>query len=223
MDQEGNAIATWEQFHPSEPESRVYTRALSAAGVLNATRALSGVGGRAFAPRLAVDDAGNATFVWVRCDDSCLVQTRTRLADGALSPVQRLSVAAADDAASPDVAVDADGNAVFVWVHARGTTEAVHTRSRAVDGDLSPVKALSQQWATHARVALDPQGNAAFVWRQANGKIQARRRLVTGSIGPLRTLSTDGGAPALAVDAAGNAIIVYAHAPSSDIIAHVGL
>ena len=151
------------------------------------------------------------------------VQTRTRLADGSLSPVQRISVATGEDARSPDVAVDPDGNAVFVWAHSGGTSDAVHTRRRSVNGDLSPVKRLSQQSATHARVALDRLGNAAFVWRlEANGRIQARRRLVSGEIGPLRNLSTDAGAPALAVDAAGNGIVVYAHAASDDIIAHVG-
>ena len=76
---------------------------------------LSQAGQSATNPQVAVDADGNAVFTWARSDGTnTRVQTRTRSATGVLSAVQTLS-SSGQDASLPQVAVDADGNAVFTW------------------------------------------------------------------------------------------------------------
>jgi hypothetical protein len=79
------------------------------------------------------------------------------------------------------------------------------------------VQTLSQPGADgwQAEVAIDPAGNAVFVWERFDGAtalVQARTRSVTGVVDSVRTLASsaeDGTAPAVAVDADSNVIIVW--------------
>ena len=122
------------------------------------------------------------------------------------------------DAGSPRVAIDAQGDAVFVWRCFDGTEYRIQTRSRAVDGTLSPIRMLSAvgQDASGPSVAVDSAtGNAVFVWRRfdgANYRIQARSLSVQGALGSVRAISAaghDAGSANVALDAAGNAVFVF--------------
>src|SRR4051794_37154431 len=68
--------------------------------------------------RVAVNPDGDAVVVWERHDGAnTRVQIRALAADGSLSATQTLS-SAGQDATTPGVGIDSDGDAVVVWERA---------------------------------------------------------------------------------------------------------
>jgi hypothetical protein len=62
LDAAGSAVFVWSQFDGKN--YRAKTRTLSATGILSPVQTLSAAGKDALNPQLAIDPAGNATFVW---------------------------------------------------------------------------------------------------------------------------------------------------------------
>jgi hypothetical protein len=189
-----DVVYAWQRFDGTTQSCcyRVQTRALSGTGALSAVQNLSppgqscpqaagGICGSAEGAQLGVDANGDAVFVWGRYDattqcafvQGCLrIQARSRSRTGALSAVQTLSVAG-QPASTPQVGVDSDADAVFVWRRLDGTNVRVQARSRSAAGVLSAVQTLSApgQDAAAPQVSADPNGgfdpntaDAAAVW-----------------------------------------------------------
>ena len=97
-------------------------------------------GGPPPATHVALDAAGDSTFVWQRLygHHDSRVQLRQRSADGNLGPARTLSTPgyAAGSVTSVDVAPN--GDAVVVWGLHR-----VQARAVAADGTLGPIQAIS--------------------------------------------------------------------------------
>ena len=190
---------------------------------------LSQSGQNAFDVEVAVEPDGDAVFVWQRFDGASLrVQTRARSAAGVLSPVQTLSgagVPSGPQGGSPaQVAVDADGDAVFTWLRSDGANNRVETRSRSAAGVLSPVQTLSAagQDARSPQVAVDPDGDAVFAWERDESsasfsdRIQARARSAAGTLSPVQNVSAApvppferSSLPQVAIDATGDAVFTW--------------
>ena len=129
-----------------------------------------------------------------------------------------LSVAG-QDAESPEVALDPQGNAVAVWERFNGTNFIVQGAVRpAASGvwqtplDLS----VAGQSAELPKVALDPQGNAVAVWQRFNGTDE----IIQGAVRPagsgvwqapidLSVAGQDAFEPQVTVDPQGNAVAVW--------------
>jgi hypothetical protein len=178
---------------------------------------LSAAGQDAGQPQVAIDVDGDSVIVWVRSDGANdRVQARARSAAGTLSAVQTLS-AAGQDASFPEVAVDADGDAVITWLRSDGVNDRVEARARSAAGTLSAVRTLSAdgQDASFPQVAVDADGDAVFTWGRsdgANDRIEARARSAAGTLSPVQTLSVAGqnaGGAHVAVDAAGDAVFTW--------------
>jgi hypothetical protein len=223
VDQNGDASFVWLSYRGGATDTSrcfagsncsVQARVRTAAGTLGALQTLAGPG--AAEPQVAVNN-GNAIFVWTRPDFATAgynrIETRTRFANGALSPVQKLS-ALQESASEPQVAVNADGTVVFAWVRSR----RVETRTRTAGGALSAVQTLSaaNSTAEYPRVGIDANGNEVFGWRSRSVKaIRARTRSAAGALSPIQAVS-DPAEPsavsalvnplALAVNPAGNAV-----------------
>jgi hypothetical protein len=157
--------------------AQVQTRARTAAGALSSVQALSARGRQAVFPEVAVDSVGDAVFTWrlpdltTQCGGPpCLrIQGRARSATGTLSAVQNLS-APGRDADAPDVGVDSDGDAVFVWQRFDGTNTRVQARSRSTAGTLGAIGTLSAPGhAFDPRIAVAPNGAASAVWTRDDG------------------------------------------------------
>jgi hypothetical protein len=118
------------------------------------------------------------------------------------------------DMFSPQVAVDATGNAVAVWqVVDRGAAHILASRynvstlmweaSVPIDGTVGG--------ASDAQVGMDAGGNAMIVWTQTDG-VQALRRAANGTLGtitPLQAIMGHGSVPQVAVFPNGDAIAVW--------------
>jgi hypothetical protein len=215
----------WQRFDGSN--QRVQARVRSAAGTLAATHTLSAAGQDATEVHVAVDPSGDAVFAWVRFDGTVdRIQTRARSAAGTLSSTQTLS-AAGRNAYDPRVAVDLNGNAVFLWQRFDGILSRVQARARTVAGTLSPTQTLGDTGTTiplGAHLAVDPHVCCT--------RVEARVRSADSTLGLTQFLSPAdqvGSGPAVAVDPNGNALAVWketttgnASVPDSKIHAAVG-
>jgi hypothetical protein len=215
VDADGDAVFTWTRFDGTN--FRVQARARSSTGTLSAVKTLSAAGQNAFNPQVAVDTDGDAVFTWQRSDGTnTRVQARARSKAGTLSAVQTLS-AAGQDANNPQVAVDADGDAVFTWTRSDGTKVRVQAVRRSAAGTLSAVQDLSDagQDANTPQVAVEGGGDAVFTWIRFDGtnfRVQARARSAAGALSAVQTLSSSGrsaSAPQVAVDADGDAVFTW--------------
>lgn len=217
----GNAIAVWERSDGTS--FRLQARRLPAAAPPAPAQTLSPSGHDAFSPGVAADASGDAIAVWVRSDGTDLrIEARQLPAAGAPGPVLSLSPSG-HDAASPTVAIDADGDAIVTWYRSDGTNDRIEARQVSAAGALGPVLTLSDggQNATAPEVASDADGNALVAWYRFDGtnwRIQARAVTGAGAVGPVQTLSAagkDGYAPEVAQDAAGDAIVAWTRYTSS--------
>jgi hypothetical protein len=120
------------------------------------------------------------------------------------------------DAYSPQVAIDVDGDAVFTWVRSDGTNHRAQTRARSSAGTLSPVQDLVDLGNLFpSQVAVDADGDAVFTWSRfdgANFRAQARARSRTRTLSAVQTLSDNGhnaDQPQVAVDADRDAVFTW--------------
>jgi hypothetical protein len=217
----GDATIVW-QRKDNEGFYRIQLRVRPSSGAidLSPVLTLSEPGDSATYARVAVDNSGNAVVVWYRAiGPHYRVQLRTRAAGAGpgLGPIETLSLAG-QHSATPEVAVDADGDAVVVWRSHDGANYRIQLRRRYADGTLGPVQngvSLAGQNAFNPQVAVDPDGNAVIVWYAREGRnwrIQARWHHLFGLWKPVQTLSAagqDATAPQLAVDRHGNAVVVW--------------
>jgi hypothetical protein len=203
VDGAGRAVFVW-----GGPDG-IKTRTRTDDGTLGHVRALYGAPG--FRPRVAVNPAGDAAFVWTRfMDGSMQVQARLEAADGTLGPLRMVSARGQN----AEVEIDSSGNAVFVW----GGRPA-HTRALSTDGAMSPVQDISppRRAARETSLAVDPGGRAAFTWRidYPRGRydqVQTRTRAPNGHLGPVETLSPPERPailPDVAIDASGEALVAW--------------
>ncbi|UUY06066.1 hypothetical protein LRS13_11290 [Svornostia abyssi] len=136
-------------------------------------------------------------------------------ASGWLTPVSASD--AGQNAEAPQVAVDADGDAVAVWRRSDGTNERVQAATRTPGGAWTTPITLSAagQDAYDPQVAVRPNGDAVAVWRRSDGanqRVQAATRPAGGAWttpGTLSDAGNDAYEPALAVGANGDATTVW--------------
>ena len=104
--------------------------------------------------------------------------------------------AAGQNAFAPQVASDAQGNAVAVWERSDGTNTIIQAAARpAASGAWqSPVDlSAAGQNSFAPQVAFDPQGNAVAVWERFNGSNYIVQAAGYDAAGPqLRALSIPG-------------------------------
>ena len=157
--------------------------------------------------QVALDTAGDATFVWSSLGP---VQARQGFADGSLGPVRTLSNPGYW-AGPPRVAVAPNGDAVVVW-----GIQRVKARAIAADGTLGPIQKISQRGdIEESQVAMDRFGNATVVWRVGDPTgqhIRSRVRFADGTLSPMHGVAnpqTFGLDVHVGTDAAGDAVVAW--------------
>ena len=99
----------------ASPHPLIQARGLTAAGSLKRRQTISPPGQNASGPQVAVNATGKAALTWRRYDGHYWrIQGRTRSANGSLGPVKTLSPAG-QNAYAPQVDINDQGRAVFVW------------------------------------------------------------------------------------------------------------
>lgn len=123
------------------------------------------------------------------------------------------------DGYDPDLAVNASGAAVAVWLYYGGADSEVWAASFAPeDGWGTPERVATYDgFARYPKVALDPRGNAVAVWQhdRRDQRLEIWAAVYTPADGwqapvsPDPDFAGDTSEPSIAVDASGNAIAVW--------------
>ena len=221
VDGNGNAVAVWLQFYGFgrfQVWANSYNAALGAWGI---PQAIQEGETDSLAPQAAMDASGNAMVVWYQ-DNGAYTYTiranRYRARSGTWSGPQVIQ-AGVDDAAYPQVALDASGNAVAVWIQYNGAGQyTVRTNRYRADTDAWEEAQVIQMVAAEARdpqVGMDGAGNAVAIWIQDGGTgiytVWASRYSAGVWTAPrvIQSGDTDATGPQVAVDSAGNAVSVW--------------
>ena len=189
-------------------------------------QALSPAGERAWSPKLDVDADGDAVVVWEARSSwdatHSEVEVRGRSRGGVLAAVQTMSAASQPAGPWPQVAVDADGDALVVWDLAISSdspeTSHVYARARSAGAGVSAVEAVSdaEQEAVRPSVDTDGSGRAVVVWAAwdaTNWRVYARARSAGGTWSAAEPVSEAAGVrgdPQVVMDGNGRAIVVWA-------------
>ena len=123
IDAAGNTFFAWQRFDGTEDRAQVST--LSAAGVFSAPVTISNAGEPAYDTQVGADAVGTAVVTYQRSDGTN-ARIRARRVDlaGGVTAVRTLSDAG-QSAFSPELAVNAAGNAAVVWQRNDGVDDRV--------------------------------------------------------------------------------------------------
>lgn len=125
-DAQGNAVCVWLQ-REGEVEDVWAAQYDAITQTWGAGTVIEGEANTAGPPNIAVDDSGNAIAVWHQSDgirDNIWASRYNALMDS-WTPAELIEGLDVGGAASPRVGVDANGNAVVVWVQFDGTQNSV--------------------------------------------------------------------------------------------------
>jgi hypothetical protein len=176
-------------------------------------------------PQVALAAAAGAVAAWTIDDgDDMVVQAAVRPAGGEWSDPKDLSDVSADagppdeEAGSPDVGINAAGEAVAVWLQFDGSNDIVQAAALPAGGEWSEPEDLSEagENAHEPQVAIDPDGDAVATWNRWGGSaliVQAAVRAAGDWSEPedLSEMRLPGEVAPVAIDAAGNAVAVWVH------------
>jgi hypothetical protein len=218
-DADGDMLFVW--LHDDGNFLRVQARSLSAAGVLGPIQNISPAGANADHPQVAMTAAGRAVIVWQRYNGSFqgTIETRTRSPAGALGAIVQLS-APGEDCVEAKVALDAAGDALFIWHLTALPDRRVQARHRSAAGVLKPIQNITAAtgFASAAQVARSAAGEAVIIWTRntsgGNIAVQVRTRADGGQLGAIQTLSNglyqlNNPNPRVAMNADGDAVAVW--------------
>lgn len=226
VDVAGDALTVWERLGVIEASSRP-----AGSGSWQAPVTLSNTKDQSSLPQVALDSHGDAVVVWLSFDGSeYSIETaiRSGLSGSWQAPVTLRTLGAMTVAEPrPDLAVDAQGDAVAIWQRLHGAEAIVEASSRpAASGSWTTPETLSEEGENlhPAEVAIDAKGNATAVWEEKETgevAIDAAVRPASGKWEALVTLSAIGAnanEPRLAVGAQGEAVAVWERFEGEELI-----
>jgi lipocalin len=218
-DSQGNAIAVWRQ--KERTQNNIYANRYTA-GTGWGTAELIDVDntGNATSPQVAVDEQGNAIAVWRQTD-----RTQNNMyanwytAGKGWGTAELVDVDNTGNATSPQVAVDAQGNAIAVWEQSDGTLNKIWANRYTAGtgwGTAELIDVDNTGNATSPQVAVDAQGNAIAVWRQTDrtqNNMYANWYTAGTGWGTAVLIETDNAetafSPQVAMDSQGNVTVVW--------------
>lgn len=167
--------------------------------------------------QIAADEGGNAIAAWERTG---IVFAKRYRASGAIWSSTLFVGASAVQAATPDVAVDGDGNGMIVFTQLDGATGSIFARGfRAAAEQWDPVAVPLESAAEPAyrpQFAFNSHGDGAAIWVQSDGVrtniFAAYRGRASGWSSPRLVELDDAGSaaePQIAVTEAGHAVAVW--------------
>ena len=218
-DAAGNALAVWAQWDGTRT-SIWANRYVLGSGWGSAELIEADNAGDAALPQIAIDAAGNALAVWEQSDFTRLNIWANRYAAGnGWGSAVLIETDNAGDARLPQIAIDASGNALAVWVQWDGTRYSIWANRYAAGSGWGSAEEIESNTghAYEPQIASDAAGNALAVWVQWEGtrySIWANRYAAGSGWGSAALIETDNAGhayePQIASDAAGNALAVWA-------------
>jgi hypothetical protein len=170
LDANGNGQAVWSQFDGTR-QNIVANRYTAGSGW--GTEAIIRGVGNADSPRIAFDPSGNALAVWVQSDGARYSLWSSRyLAGTGWGTAALIETDNAGDVGSPQVAFDANGNALAVWGQSDGMRINIWTNRYTAGSGWGTAALLETDNAGDAnepQIAIGANGQALAVWYQSDG------------------------------------------------------
>jgi hypothetical protein len=223
MDSHGNAMAIWMQKDTSNRQRIYASRYACGSGfcLWSSPETINSTDGEATNPKqIAMDPDGNAIAVWEQIDSGAHGNIyANRYTYGGSWNATTTQIDGLDTYASwPQVAMDANGNAMAVWqqINSSSTTD-IHASHYGAGGQWESAVIIDNESgdAKRARIAMDPDGNAMAVWYQ---NVSGHNRIFASHYGAgttwerpvmLENKSGDAEHPRIVMDANGNAMAVW--------------
>jgi hypothetical protein len=215
---DGSAVAVWTQFDGQKRD--VFSSRYSREGWDHPQPIEIDADDNAWRPQVVVDAQGNAVAVWEQFDDTRLDVWSNRYTSGSgWGSAERIETEDEGHARSPQVAADAQGDAVAVWEQFDGTRLDVWSNRYTSGSGWGVAERIETEEggdASNAQVAMDAKGHAVAVWEQSDGTrygIWSNRYTPSRGWGTAEAITpndaTDALEPRVAVDARGNAVSVW--------------
>ncbi len=173
-------------------------------------------------PDADVDANGNAIVVWRQfIGGNQVIRAAYRPAGGTFGAPVTLSEGG-QNADTPHVDFDGNGNAIAVWHRFNGTSNIVQLRRRAAGGGFGPVEDLTASGvsSTYPQVDTAANGTAVIAWL-SNSAPTAVVRSPSGSYGPTAPLSGNAVSASpptppvdVAMNASGDALVSWTRSPA---------
>jgi hypothetical protein len=165
--QAGQAFAQW-YLQPFQTDRQLWVTRLDAGKWSDPEELSLGVAGTVGASSSAIDPAGNTMTIWAAgaVEATTLWARRFDKESGTYGPAVSVGNPGSD-ASEPQVAMDAGGNAVVVWLETFGSATSVWaSRFDATDGAWSTAELLetSSDTMSKPRIDMTPDGQALIVW-----------------------------------------------------------
>lgn len=219
IDANGDALAVWRQSDGTHTNI-VAKRYSAGAGWGTAILLETDNANDAHSPQIAITASGDAVAVWVQTNGSSyntILANRYTVGTGwgLAIPIDTDTIGYASD---PQIAMDANGNAIAVWSKSDGTHfNIVANRYTGTGwGTATLIEADNVGSAFIPQIAMDSNGNALAVWAQYDGQnnniVSNRYATGTGWGTPTLIETSNAGyavAPQIAFDAGGNALAVW--------------
>ncbi|MGQ7273870.1 Ig-like domain-containing protein [Marinobacter sp. V034] len=222
IDSDGNALAVWEQADSGGHSESIGTNRYTT-GVGWGVAQSIGAGTALFAsdPQIAFDTDGNAMAVWAEFDGTStgVLSSRYIAGSGWNSVTEAVDTSGTEDARSPQIVMDANGDVLAVWEQYDGTRHNIWSNRYTVGTGwgmaAERVEASSTEDSREPRIAIDAAGNAITVWQQNDGShynIRSSRHVKGSGWSAAENIETGNGAaekPQIAMDINGNALVVW--------------
>lgn len=172
MDVNGDlAIVVWEQFDSATVVFHIMAnRFVSGTGWGTPELIETDDAGDGFLPQVAMDPSGNAVAVWQQFDGSEDNIVANHFEKGIGWGAAFVIDGVAGDAQTPQVAMDAAGNAVAVWSQL-GSIMANSFDDKAGAWQLSVLLESVTGTAGNPQVSVESNGNAVAVWQKFDGAL----------------------------------------------------
>ena len=214
----GNAIVVWTQIDAG-PRNVNANRYTVGSGWGTAVKVETNAAGSSFGAQIAIGTDGTAIAVWQKSDG-----TRDNIWASRYAPLlgwttPELIETGANDAGSPRIAIDANGNALAVWQQTDGTTVNIWANRYTAGsgwGTAALIETDNAADASSPQIAIAANGNATAVWYQSDGtrrNIVANRYTAGSGWGTAALIELDNAGfvvrPQIAVNGSGNAVAVW--------------
>jgi len=171
FDANGNAIAVW--YQPGGAQYSIYANHYQPGLGWGTAGLIENNTGEAYNPQIAFDANGNAIAVWRQFDGTRynIWANRYDAATGSWGTAELIETDTGW-AVAPQIAIDANGNAIAVWVQSDGTRDSIWANRYVPGAGWGTAELVETDNAGHAyypQVAIDANGNAIAVWDQDDG------------------------------------------------------
>lgn len=231
IDPAGDVVVVWRYFDGTNSVIEAAER--PADGVFSKPKPISSPGVDSAEPEVAIDGSGNAIAVWEEfgATDS-VVKAALRPPGGEFGAADDLSESG-ESSFGPEIAMTPGGLATVVWTRAELGEQSIETSSRPPGGGFSAAANVTPAAELTAApvdtdLKMNDAGDAVVAWpgRGADGQQVVKAAIRTGSgafsaPAEVSATSPDFLHPDVAIDAGGNATVIWNRSDGANSIAQV--